>query len=68
MHPSNSLNHCPKTSLILLQAEYPVALLTEQYRMHPAISIWPSEFFYGGAIEDHAGLKLQRCVPHPRHC
>lgn len=44
------------------QAGYPVAMLTEQYRMHPDISAWPSHFFYEGRIQDHAALKRQRCV------
>lgn len=45
-----------------LQANYPVALLREQYRMHPSISTWPSKYFYGGAIRDHAGLQQERCA------
>jgi superfamily I DNA and/or RNA helicase len=27
-------------------------LLSEQYRMHPAISAWPSATFYGGRVVD----------------
>jgi len=39
-----------------------VAMLTEQYRMHPDISAFPSKFFYEGKIQDHAVLKQQRCA------
>lgn len=28
------------------------SLLAVQYRMHPVISAWPREQFYGGALED----------------
>ncbi len=37
-----------------------MALLAEQYRMHPTISSWPSRFFYDGRIVDHAGLQQAR--------
>ena len=46
-----------------MQAGYPVALLAEQYRMHPTISDWPSRFFYDRRIVDHAGLKQARHAP-----
>ncbi|KAL0045065.1 hypothetical protein WJX82_006977 [Trebouxia sp. C0006] len=36
----------------LQQAGYPVTMLSEQYRMHPAISAWPSLFFYQGKLTD----------------
>ncbi|KAL0017843.1 hypothetical protein WJX77_008034 [Trebouxia sp. C0004] len=36
----------------LQQAGYPVTMLSEQYRMHPAISAWPSLFFYQGKLID----------------
>ena len=35
-----------------VQAGYPVTMLSEQYRMHPAISAWPSLFFYQGKLTD----------------
>jgi hypothetical protein len=34
------------------QAGHRPALLTEQFRMHPAISAWPSKFFYDGRLRD----------------
>ncbi len=33
-----------------LQAGYPLCMLRQQYRMHPAISAWPSAFFYQGEL------------------
>lgn len=63
--------HHLKQSLFerLQKADYPVALLREQYRMHPSISAWPSKYFYGGAIRDHAGLQQERAAAfHPRPC
>ncbi len=52
------------------QAGMPVCMLTEQYRMHPAISAWPSQHFYQGLLVDAesvqgkgkaAGFHKQRC-------
>jgi hypothetical protein len=40
----------------LQQAGYPLCLLRQQYRMHPAISAWPSAFFYSGQLQDAAAL------------
>eukprot|EP00930_Biecheleria_cincta_P069864 TRINITY_DN57547_c0_g1_i1.p1 TRINITY_DN57547_c0_g1~~TRINITY_DN57547_c0_g1_i1.p1 ORF type:complete len:1641 (+),score=303.38 TRINITY_DN57547_c0_g1_i1:63-4985(+) len=34
-------------------ASSPVALLAQQYRMHPAISQFPRQHFYGGHVTDH---------------
>jgi superfamily I DNA and/or RNA helicase len=31
-------------------------MLREQYRMHPAISAWPSRWFYSGRLLDGAGV------------
>jgi senataxin len=31
-------------------------MLREQYRMHPAISAWPSRWFYSGLLSDGAGV------------
>jgi senataxin len=36
----------------LQEAGCPVLLLEVQYRMHPAIRLWPSNFFYGGRLQD----------------
>ena len=40
----------------LQQAGYPLCLLRQQYRMHPAISAWPSSFFYSGQLQDAAAV------------
>ena len=37
-------------------------MLTEQYRMHPDISAWPSHYFYDGRITDAASLQHTRCM------
>ncbi|CAE8634897.1 unnamed protein product, partial [Polarella glacialis] len=34
----------------------PVALLAQQYRMHPDISRFPSDRFYGGKVADHPSV------------
>lgn len=41
----------------------PVSLLAQQYRMHPAISHFSREHFYGGRVKDHPSV-LERisCV------
>ncbi|BDA50111.1 probable helicase SEN1 at C-terminar half [Coccomyxa sp. Obi] len=36
----------------LQQAGVAVCLLAEQYRMHPAISAWPSAYFYASQLKD----------------
>ncbi|CAL8465380.1 g4916 [Coccomyxa elongata] len=40
----------------LQQAGVPVWLLAEQYRMHPAISAWPSAYFYAGQLKDASAV------------
>lgn len=52
------------------QAGVPVSLLAEQYRMHPAISAWPSEYFYSGQLKDApAVLNTARTAPfHQTPC
>ena len=54
------------------QAGVPVCMLQEQYRMHPAISAWPSRFFYAGRLSDAesvqgrgraAAFHRQSCFP-----
>eukprot|EP00959_Pyramimonas_sp_CCMP1952_P028382 595169-Pyramimonas_sp.AAC.3 len=39
-------------------------LLSEQYRMHPAISAWPSATFYGGRVVDGVTAE-QRVIRRP---
>ena len=45
----------------LQRAGCPVKLLSVQYRMHPTIRQFPSDYFYGGRLEDgcvsHAGVR-----------
>lgn len=36
----------------LMTAGYPVYMMNVQYRMHPAISEFPSQEFYGGRLTD----------------
>lgn len=36
----------------LQRAGCPVKMLSVQYRMHPAIRQFPSDYFYGGRLED----------------
>ncbi|KAI8464074.1 MAG: AAA domain-containing protein [Monoraphidium minutum] len=35
---------------------WPVVMLRQQYRMHPAISAWPGRWFYDGRLSDGAGV------------
>ena len=44
-----------------LQGGAPVVMLSEQYRMDPAISAFPAAFFYGGRLKDHASV-VQRAA------
>jgi len=39
-----------------------VCMLTEQYRMHPAIRKWPSDLFYGGKLTENPSI-LTRSSP-----
>ena len=41
-----------------------MAMLSEQYRMDPAISAFPAAFFYGQQLLDHASVK-QRAADTP---
>ena len=34
----------------------PVTMLSEQYRMDPAISAFPASFFYGGQLKNHSSV------------
>lgn len=40
----------------LQQAGYPVSMLAEQYRMHPAIARFPSAHFYNGELRNGVGI------------
>ena len=44
----------------LQRAGCPVRMLSVQYRMHPAIRQFPSDYFYGGRLEDGCGGPLLR--------
>ena len=48
----------------------PVCMLTEQYRMHPAISAWPSQYFYRGLLVDAESVRDQGKAAgfHKRRC
>ncbi len=41
----------------LAQAHMPVCMLTVQYRMHSAISSWPSKHFYEGLLVNADSVK-----------
>lgn len=41
----------------LLEHDFPSSLLNVQYRMHPAISVWPNKRFYKGRIVDGENVK-----------
>eukprot|EP00882_Tetradesmus_deserticola_P010777 GHRQ01011380.1.p2 GENE.GHRQ01011380.1~~GHRQ01011380.1.p2 ORF type:complete len:347 (+),score=198.09 GHRQ01011380.1:181-1221(+) len=53
-----------------LQASgYPVNVLDVQYRMHPAISVFPSQEFYQGRLKDGEGVLAQTSRPwHSLRC
>ena len=38
---------------------FPAHLLTQQYRMHPAIRLFPSKYFYQGLLKDSADIKVR---------
>ena len=74
MHPAlYMLKAAPDLSVGLhcLQAGYPVTLLSEQHRMHPAIAAWPSTFFYQGKLVTARSLadgKARRADFHSQPC
>lgn len=39
-----------------------MAMLSEQYRMHPAISAWPASYFYHGNLVDGPSVKGGGCA------
>ncbi len=41
----------------LIQSEFPSSMLKVQYRMHPAISCWPSKTFYNSLIVDGSNVQ-----------
>ena len=45
--------------LCMMQACMPVVMLSEQYRMAPPISAFPSRFFYEGGLVDGTGVHAQ---------
>ena len=49
--------HCPPPPVFACaQAGYRAVMLRTQYRMHPAISAFPSAFFYSGRLQDDPAL------------
>ena len=51
---SRSGSHAADTSIFGLLAEQGFdSLLSETYRLPPSLSLWPSQAFYGGALESH---------------
>ena len=68
--PFNTAPDLP-VDLHCLQAGYPVTLLSEQHRMHPAIAVWPSTFFYQGQLVTARSLadgKARRADFHSQPC
>ena len=53
-----------------VQAGMPVCMLQEQYRMHPAISAWPSRFFYRGRLSDAESVqgRIRAAAFHKQSC
>jgi AAA domain len=45
-------SQCPLKRFCHEQAGYAVSMLSEQYRMHAAISAWPSAYFYRRRLID----------------
>eukprot|EP00878_Enallax_costatus_P007720 GHUV01008081.1.p1 GENE.GHUV01008081.1~~GHUV01008081.1.p1 ORF type:complete len:869 (+),score=299.72 GHUV01008081.1:2923-5529(+) len=53
----------------LQSSGYPVNVLDVQYRMNPAISLFPSEEFYQGRLKDGEGVLAQTSRPwHSMRC
>jgi senataxin len=44
---------------LIENCDYPYAMLSTQYRMHPEISRWPSQQYYGGELKNHTSV----CAP-----
>ena len=47
----------------MLDAGAPSVVLDTQYRMHPAISMFPSDLFYGGKLNDGVSPPERRPLP-----
>ncbi|GMH33013.1 hypothetical protein BSKO_00847 [Bryopsis sp. KO-2023] len=52
------------------KAGYPVEVLSEQYRMHPKISRFPSKYFYRDRLIDGSGIseETRRAPFHDKRC
>ena len=42
--------------------------LVVQYRMHPALSLFPSNMFYEGKLQVPSPLACAPCAPHKPDC
>lgn len=51
----------------LQRAGCPVKMLSVQYRMHPKIREFPSNYFYGGRLEDGCGSFGNSCQSIGQH-
>ena len=47
-----------------------MTMLSEQYRMHPKISVWPAAFFYDGKLVDGLSVAAGNCSAgfHSKPC
>lgn len=45
-----------------------VVMLSQQYRMHPAISAWPSSQFYGGKLTNAVSAEDRKARFHDSRC
>lgn len=52
----------------LQSSGYPVNVLDVQYRMNPAISLFPSQEFYQGRLKDGEVRIRTKTTTPPRHC
>lgn len=53
-----------------MQAGWPVVMLSEQYRMHPAIKAWPARYFYDDRLVDGGTVVSGGCSAdfHSKAC